>query len=203
MAKMRKNQNAEMRKPEILESFYQVMIQEGIEGSSISKVANRLNIHPSLIIHYFKNKENMKLELVDLLIQKYESRQMLDLSSIKDPEERFNTLMDTLFSLQWSRTVDPGVHFGFYYLSFRNEEISKRFKTMFLWLRNHLTRQLANFKTEGIINVKDPEKAADYIVTLMEGLEFHTQFLARDHSFEDFAKTAKITTKAVLKNGIL
>ena len=59
---MRKNKNADHRKPEILESYYQVMIQKGIEGTSISKIAERLDIHPSLIIHYFKNKENMKLE---------------------------------------------------------------------------------------------------------------------------------------------
>jgi AcrR family transcriptional regulator len=50
---MRKNQNAKPRKPEILEAYYQVIIQEGLEGASIGKIAKRLNIHPSLIIHYF------------------------------------------------------------------------------------------------------------------------------------------------------
>ena len=48
--------------------------------------------------------------------------------------------MDTLFSFEWSRTVDPGVHFGFYYLSFRSEAIQERFKEMFRALREHLKR---------------------------------------------------------------
>ena len=75
---MRKNKSAALRKPDILESYYQVLIQEGLEGTSISKIANRIGIHPSLIIHYFKNKDNMKLELVDLLIEKYQSPAMIN-----------------------------------------------------------------------------------------------------------------------------
>ncbi len=198
---MRKNLNADRRKPEILESYYQVMIQEGIEGSSISKIAKRLDIHPSLIIHYFKNKENMKLELIDLLINKFESPEMIDFRYIADPGKRFTALMDAIFSMQWSRTVDPSVHFGFYYLSFRNEEISNRFEIMFKWLRDYLAEQLNFFNDAGVIQVRDVNKAADYIVTIMEGLEFHAQFLAEGKPFEDFAQTAKKTVRAALENG--
>lgn len=201
MGIMRRNQNADLRKPEILESFYQVMIKEGIEGSSISKIAKRLDIHPSLILHYFKSKENMKLELVALLIKKFESRQMIDVSHIEDLEERFSTLMEILFSFQWSRTVDPGVHFGFYYLSFRDQRILKQFKIMFVWLRDYLVSQLADFNRAGVICVADEKKAADYIVTVMEGLEFHAQFLGDDRPFEEFAETTKKMVVHGLKTG--
>ena len=105
---MRKNQSADLRKPEILESYYQVLIEEGLEGTSISKIASRIGIHPSLIIHYFKNKENMKLELVDLLIEKYQSPAMINFDHIEDDEEHFNAIIDVIFSFKWNRTVDPG-----------------------------------------------------------------------------------------------
>ncbi len=198
---MRKNLNADLRKPEILESYYQVMIQEGLEGTSISKIAKQLDIHPSLIIHYFKNKENMKLELVDLLIEKYKSPDMINFDHIEDDEERFDALMTMLFSFQWSRTVDPSVHFGFYYLSLRNEKILERFRVMFKWLRDYLAEQLADFNAKGVIRVQDATKAADYIVTLMEGLEIHNHFLADGKPFEHFAQTAKQTLVRTLKNG--
>lgn len=198
---MRKNQSAEFRKPEILESYYQVLIQEGLEGASIGKIADRLNIHPSLIIHYFKNKERMKLALVDLLVEKYNAPEFLSLEHIEDDEERFEALMDTLFSFEWSRTVDPGVHFGFYYLSFRSEAIQERFKEMFKTLRNHLKDQVAYFSAKGIIAVRDTQKAADIIVTLMEGLEFHAQFLSSGKPFQGFAQTAKKTAILALKGG--
>jgi len=198
---MRKNQSADLRKPGILESYYQVLIQEGLEGASIGKIADRLNIHPSLIIHYFKTKERMKLALVDLLVEKYKAPEFLSLDHIEDDEERFNALMETIFSFEWSRTVDPGVHFGFYYLSFRSEAIQERFKQMFKELRDHLQDQVAYFSSKGIIKVRDSQKAADIVVTLMEGLEFHSQFLATGTPFQVFAQTAKETAILVLKSG--
>ncbi|WP_319521705.1 TetR/AcrR family transcriptional regulator [uncultured Desulfosarcina sp.] len=200
---MRKNKNAALRKPDILESYYQVLIQEGLEGASIGKIADLIGIHPSLIIHYFKNKENLKLELVDLLIEKYESPAMLDFDHIGDAEAHFNALMDVIFSLKWSRTVEPSVHFAFFYLSLRDEKILDRFKVMFKWLRDYLSRKLAYFDRAGVVRVDNPDRAAEYIVTMMEGLEFHNQFLADGEPFEAFSQIAKKSLISVLKNGDL
>ena len=198
---MRKNKSAALRKPDILESYYQVLIEEGLEGASIGKIASRTGIHPSLIIHYFKNKENLKLELVDLLIEKYESPAMLDFEAIEDDEVYFNALMDLIFSLQWSRTVEPSVHFAFYYLSLRDEKILERFKIMFKWLRDYLSRKLVYFNTKGVVRVNDAKRAAEYIVTLMEGLEYHNQFLADGEPFEAFSQVAKKSLIRALKSG--
>jgi AcrR family transcriptional regulator len=195
---MRKNQKANIRKPEILEHYYQVIVEEGLEGASIGKIAKRMNIHPSLIIHYFQTKENMTIELVDLLIEKYEAPEFLDFSHIRDLKKRFQVLMDTIFSFEWSRTVNPGVHFGFYYLSFRNPVIRERFKEMFGRFKGYLISELKIYREAGIIHVSDLEAAADMIVTLMEGLEFHANFLADGRPFEKFARASKETAVHVL-----
>jgi len=199
--KTRKNQNAALRKPEILEGYYNVLIEEGLEGSSISKIAKRLDIHSSLIFHYFQNKDNLTFELIELMIDKFKSVHLLKFEHIKDDEERFVALIDTIFSYQWSRTVDPGVHFGFYYQSFRDEKTLARFRKMFFWLKEFLRDQLIFFNSKGIIRVLDAEKAAEYIVTLMEGLEFHNQFLSNGQPFEIFAETAKKSVLTLLKIG--
>ncbi len=199
----RKNQTAAVRKPEILEGYYSVMVQEGLEGSSISKIAKQLNIHSSLIFHYFQSKDNLTSELVELMIEKFKSTNLLDFDHIDNDEERFNALISMIFSQQWSRTVDPGVHFGFYYQSFRDERTLTLLRLMFVWLRDYLQEQLTIFNRQGVIAVSDPKKAAEYIVTIMEGLEFHAQFLADDQAFENFAECAKNSTIALLKNGFL
>ncbi len=198
---MRKNKNAALRKPDILESYYQVMIQDGLEGASIGKIANRNGIHPSLVIHYFKNKENMKLELVDLLIEKYKSPAMLDFDQLSDDEAHFEALMDVIFSFKWNRTVEPSVHFAFYYLSLRQEQIMDRFKIMFKWLRDYLSRKLIYFNDQGVVRVSNADRAAEYIVTIMEGLEFHNHFLAGGEPFEAFSQVAKKSLIRALKSG--
>ena len=199
--KTRKNQNAALRKPEILEGYYDVLIEEGLEGTSISKIAKRLDIHSSLIFHYFQNKDNLTFELIELMIDKFKSVHLLEFEHIKDDEERFAALIDTIFSFQWSRTVDPGIHFGFYYQSFRDERTLERLKKMFFWLKGFLQDQLSDFNSKGIIQVQDEEKAAEFIVTLMEGLEFHAQFLSDGQPFDNFAETAKKSVLMLLKNG--
>jgi AcrR family transcriptional regulator len=188
---MRKNRKAVVRKPEILENYYQTLIEEGLEGASIAKIAQRMAVNPSLIIHYFKTKENMTVELVDLLIEKYEAPQFLDFSQAADPKQRFQLLMDTIFSLDWSRTVDAGVHFGFYYLSFRKPEIRQRFQKMFERFRDYLAGELKIYQQAGVIPQQDVHRAADMVVTLMEGLEFHAHFLSADRPFDEFARASR------------
>jgi hypothetical protein len=141
----------------------------------------------------------MTTELVNLLIEKYESPELLRFDHIQDTKQRFKVFMDTIFSFEWSRTVDPGIHFGFYYLSFRNKKIRQRFELMFKRFRNYLMDELEGYRKAGIITAKDLEKAADVIVTLMEGLEFHTHFLAENQPFEEFADYSKQLALAMLK----
>ncbi|MEA3230893.1 MAG: TetR/AcrR family transcriptional regulator [Thermodesulfobacteriota bacterium] len=188
---MRKTQTAETRRPEILENFYQVIIAEGIEGASIGKIAKRMNIHPSLIIHYFKNKKNMTAALADFLIEKYEAPEFLRFDHIKDMEQRFHALMDTIFSFEWSRTIDPGVHFCFYYLSFRNPDIHKRYEYIIRRFRDYLIEEFEGYRQKGIVKTSNTRMAADLIVTLMEGLEFHAHFLSEGQPFDYFANKAR------------
>ena len=65
------------------------------------------------------------------MLEKYMAPGFLDFSHISKLEDRFNALIDTIFTESWSKTVDPGVHFRFYYLSLRNLDIRERFNKIF------------------------------------------------------------------------
>ncbi len=65
----------------------------------------------------------------------------------------------------------------------------------------YLCKELAAFNEDGVIKISEEQKAADYIVSIMEGLEFHAQFLAEDQPFEDFTQTAKSMVIHGLKTG--
>jgi AcrR family transcriptional regulator len=177
-----------------------VLIEEGFEGASINKIAKRMKIHPSLIIHYFKTKENLTIELADLLIEKYQAPEFLKFDHIQDLEERFQIMIDTIFSFEWSRTIDPGLHFGFYYLSFRNAKIRNAYEKMLQRFRDYLVRELEFYCQKGIVTVNNTQMAADTIVTLMEGLEFHAHFLSGGQPFEKYAGYTKQLAISMLKD---
>lgn len=196
---MRKNSSAKTRKPEILEQYYQVMIAEGFEGASIGKIADRMGIHPSLIIHYFKTKEKMTVALVELIIEKFEAPHFLQFNDISEPARRFQKLVDTLFSKEWSYTVDPSVFYAFYYLSFRHPIIRQRFEAMFKRFRDYLVNEIEFFKVQGIVHTDDIPKAADMMLTLVEGLVFHANFLSGRQPFAEFAEYAKTCVLSILQ----
>jgi len=199
---MRKNQKADIRKPEILEHFYRVVMQEGLEGASIGKIANSMNIHPSLIIHYFKTKDNLMLALTDLIVEKYQAPHFLQrFDEIDDPEQRFEAFLDTMFQESWVKTVSNRVFYAFYYLAHRKPEIRVRFVKMFSGFRNYVLAELDFFKKQGIVKTVDLEMAADFIVTMIEGAAFHGAFLGEGKPFEGFGKYAKKITKDLLTHG--
>ena len=104
----RKNKSL-VRKKEILECFYQVIDQEGIENASFAKIAKLMDVNPSLLIHYFSNKEEMIIAMVDWLIERYQGDYMERLEAIEDPKDRLKFVIFGIFSKEWISLVDNNV----------------------------------------------------------------------------------------------
>jgi len=161
---------SEIRRQEILEHFYDVIKKEGIEGASITKIANHMGVNRGLITHYFKSKEDMTIELVNLVVNKFEETLVLPkLDGIGDPEKRFAEILNILFDLENVKQLDIDVFYACYALSFRDKRIKKLILQMGHRLRNYLLKEMRAYLEAGILKEKDPERAADLLIVLMEG----------------------------------
>ena len=58
------------RQKEIIEAFYTVAKQEGLENTSFAKVAKLMGINTSLILHYFESKETLLFGLINYILDK-------------------------------------------------------------------------------------------------------------------------------------
>jgi AcrR family transcriptional regulator len=173
---------ADIRKREILEGYYQVISKNGIEGSSIAKIADLMGIQPSLITHYFKTKDEMTSALVDFILEKYEEPYFYGIGETGDYHKRFHTLLDRLFDLDRIRFVDDGAFYSCYSLTFRNQKIKEQFEEMYERFRTLLVRELTVYMNEGVIAQADITNAANVIMGLMEGLGYFEQMLdAREY----------------------
>lgn len=65
MTETRREKERETRKAQILEAATEIIKEHGIEGLSIRKIAARIEYAPSVIYHYFKDKE----EILDHVMQ--------------------------------------------------------------------------------------------------------------------------------------
>jgi len=208
MAK-KKRMNAEERKQQILEHFYEVLIEEGIEGASIGKIAKHMGVHKSLLVHYFNKKEEMFVELIGRIIERYEQTFIRKFKEIDDPEKRLETVLDDFFGLPFKKLFglpstnppDDEAFYACYYLTRRNEAVRKRFQEMYTLLRNELTDIIRLCMEEGTIPKGDPERIVDLLVVLEEGLNVCEIMRENDRESEDFRAYVKADVLDLLKNG--
>ena len=164
---------ADQRKPEILEHFYQVLIKEGLQGASIAKIAKHMGVNPSLLTHYFKSKEEMVIELLELFFARYNDAFIIKIQKIHDPEKRFDTLLDTFFGVEWDDLMDTSAFYACFYIGFRNKRAAQSIKLAFSRLKEFVCQELELAVKAGILKEIDVEMTADLIISIQEGISFY------------------------------
>lgn len=172
---MGRKSKANVRKQEILSHFYEVIIEEGFEGASIAKIAKKMDVNPSLLIHYFSTKDAMIIGLIEYIIQTYSSHILPDFSKVEDPRERWEDVVDVLSHLQWDTFLNQTVFYSAYTLSFRSQEIQQKFAELYQKVLARLEEEIIHARDAGIIQVQDASQAARLMLTLMEGANFCRQ----------------------------
>jgi AcrR family transcriptional regulator len=195
---MKKRQNAELRKPDILKHYYQVILAEGVEGASIAKVARRMKIHPSLIIHYFATKENMTVELVDYISKIYRRLFMELKIETEDPVMRLDRLCDILLSEEWYNNTDISGDFSVISVSFRNRKIFAHLKRMYDEFIRLIARELEQIAAPGLIKINDPAAKARLIVSIIEGYRHFKHFYIETADSEKYREEMKNTIKSII-----
>jgi AcrR family transcriptional regulator len=165
---------SDVRKPEILQHFVQVINEEGLARASIAKVARRMDTFPSLIQHYFGSRENLILELIDSLLAKYAELYHARIDSIQDSEARDQAILDLIFSREWGGLDGPLVYLDLFSMGQRDEKIRTSVLRLNGFLRDLLRADLSVFR-QG--NRPDAEHLLDHMVFLLEG--FHMWGFAR------------------------
>ncbi len=194
----RQRQNAEIRKPEIVKSFYQTILERGFEGASIAKVAARINIHPSLILHYFGNKENLTLALVDYVIKEYDRL----LSSVEleglPPEARLERLLEIIWSREYYEKIHIAGSFSLLAVSFRNTRICEKIEGLYSGYRNFLAKEIQRASDAGVIEQQDSMRTAARIITLIEGGRHFRHLFVGEDECEQYNQDMKAATKMMM-----
>ncbi len=187
----RPNDKAPIRKKEILEHFYKVLNDEGIEGASLAKIARSMGVHPSLLIHYFSSKEQMTLALVDYIAEMYGETYMGRIVEVADPEKRLDAVLDMLFGEDWMEYVDQSVFNACHYLGFHNEEIRRRFRDMYARFADALSVEFESLMELGVIRKMNASQLADFVIAMTEGLDFYGTVVGTGPRFRETGKMMK------------
>lgn len=160
-----------IRQKEIIEAFYSVAKEEGLENASVAKVAKKMDINTSLILHYFKSKNELLFGLINYILERYKS--LYTDNNTGDSEINLKKTIDNLFSRDWNDLIDDGVFYSCFALIFRDAKIKKAFKELHDSLRLYLSDVIADAKKDNIIEVQDPKETAELIFVLVEGSYYY------------------------------
>ncbi len=159
----------EDRQKEIIEAFYRVAQQEGVENTSFAKIAKELDITPSLLVHYFHTKEELLLGLIDFIVDRYQHIYQLEARKNISALEHLLFIIDNIFSRKWNELIDDGVFYSCFAFVFRDQRVRRRFKDMTLLLRKWLANAIQACVDEQQLEVVDVNQTADLIFVISDG----------------------------------
>jgi Transcriptional regulator len=174
----------EARQLEIVKVFYKVAKKEGLENTSIAKIAKVMDINPSLIIHYFQTKEELTYALIDYILEKYLLIYTIGKDSRIPLQEALLTVVDDLFSKKWNKLFDDGLFYSCYALTFREKKIKNMYKNLTDSLRERLATLIERCRTAQLIDVGNPRLTADLIFALVDGAYFYLTLSTDTKTFD-------------------
>ncbi len=187
-----------IRKPEILRHTYKVVEEEGFKGMTIGKIAKRMGVNSGLLIHYFKSKEGLIMEMVDFLYDSSMNHYINELESLTTPKERLESLLDILFDTSGTRPQRDVVFWSCYAMGFRDEQIREKIKAMMLRFIEFGVDEILGWEETGLAKVEDKKKAAAKILALSEGFGILKNSVDDPEIVQEVAEFMKNTTLETL-----
>ncbi|SKB28029.1 transcriptional regulator, TetR family [Parapedobacter luteus] len=181
----------EIRQLEIIKVFYKVAKKEGLENTSIAKIAAVMEINPSLIIHYFKTKDELTYALIDYTLEKYLTIYRAEKGTNPPSADTLAVVIDDLFSRKWNKLFDDGLFYSCYALTFREKKVKEMYRKLTDSLRLRLTALIQRCNDAGLIEVDNPRLTADLIFALVDGAYFYLSVSANAKAFDEKIKDYK------------
>jgi AcrR family transcriptional regulator len=156
----------------MLAAYYEVLLEEGLQGASVAKVARKAGAPPSLLIHYFGTKEQMTIELVDYLLEEYRQGYGDRLAAITDPLMRLIAILDTFFDPEYHQLLDDSVFYACFYVSLRHPAVRKSYAALYETSLELVETTLAECMAAGHVAADDAHELAVTVKALEEGYAF-------------------------------
>jgi len=167
----------EARQQEIIIAFYKLAKKEGLENTSIAKIAKAMDVNPSLIIHYFQTKEELIYALIEFILDRYTPIFNVPNKAAKTSRIILLEVIDNLFSKKWNTLFDDGLFYSCYALCFRDGKIKTRYKSLLENLRSKLTDLIDDGNRDGSFNIEHPSECADLIFIILDGAYFYLSLI--------------------------
>ena len=187
----------EDRQKEIIQAFYRVARKEGVENTSLAKIAKECDMLPSMLIHYFSTKEELLASLIDFILENYKGIYKARTKRSVPPLEQLIEILNSIFSRKWNRLIDDGVFYSCFAMVFRDKKVKEKYYRLHQLLREWLADVIAECKEELALTT-DPEKAADLIFVISDGAYYYLSMVNDKEEYEKKLNRYKLEAFKIL-----
>lgn len=169
---MGRKSKAEERKIEILQNLYDVIHKEGWEKATLARIGKEMGVAPSLLTHYFKNKEEMFAGFVDFIFKREHAEYTPEFKKIKSLKEQLNYIIEKTVSLYYSQNVSDNVFYACFYRNFFDENIRNHLQNTYSRQIEAVSKIIKDYLKQNRIEGLEHNRIAMMIVIFIEGLNF-------------------------------
>lgn len=161
------------KRQQIIEASATLIHSKGYESTTLSEILNAAQIGKGQFYHYFSTKRELGLAVVDYLFEGWNQRLLENiLGSQKDPESKFNEMLDWVVQQQMRNQAKCGCVFGnlAVEMSEHDEDFRQKLKAVFeLWIDKLRPVLVAMIKPLSQSESAEVDKLAQGIVAMLEG----------------------------------
>jgi AcrR family transcriptional regulator len=160
---------AHIRRKEIIEGFFKVVAEKGFAGASIREITEAAGVSKGVLHHYFVNKKEMVLGVMDHVLDTYMSEMQQGLEWHESATEKMEFVLSWFldlgrFGMEFSRAW-----MEFWVLSKTDEAIAEGLRNCYGQVRDLLRDIIQQGIDTGEFAEVDPTLTANMIVASLEG----------------------------------
>jgi TetR/AcrR family fatty acid metabolism transcriptional regulator len=177
-----------LRRNQLTRAAYKVVGQKGYYDFTIRDIAREAGLSTGLVHYYFKNKEDLLLNLLKEINKNMLVILNRSISKADDPREKLNIFMKQAFDLVTNEKDYFYIVIDFWTQVNKNDRMKRANIKLFKSYRDEISKILKEGIDQGVFVKMDVDYTAAVIISIIQGLII--QFVIDNNAFnyEDFAK---------------
>ena len=185
---------ATQRRAQIIQAFYRCITRNGLHNASTRRIAEEAGVQPSILHHYFKDRNEMIEELVKSTVDKIAARYTTEIERHKNPKTRFNRGIDFLFGPDMINDENFGFFYDCWAQAGRNEKVRESFTMLYRRFREAMINLLVETNKSAGLSSAQVKELATMIVAIQDGVSIQWDM---DRRNVDLKKMSRMTKRLI------
>ena len=172
---MGRKSKADQRRNEIIEAFYHCVIDQGMAGASVRKIAARAGVQPSVLHHYFEGRDEIMEEAVIYFTDRIFADFRTQMEQAGHPDQSPSGELEQGISFIFSKGMINDDYTGFFLeccvAARHNPRVKKTLALLFSRFRAAIADQLAGLPGFETLPLDQKHLLSSTVVALHEGME--------------------------------